>query len=232
MTSSKIIAELASLANPEIATHSAKFFKTGPGQYGEGDQFIGIRVPQQKKVAQKYKTLPLSGIQELLQSPIHEYRFTALVILVNRYKKTKFVDDQDKLFQFYLDNREGINNWDLIDISAPKIVGEYLLIHRNKRSLLYQMADSNNLWDRRIAILATMTFIRNGEFADTLNLSEMLLNDQHDLMHKAVGWMLREVGKKDQGVLEDFLGKYSKKMPQTMLMYSIEKLDADKRQNS
>ncbi|MBF0195244.1 MAG: DNA alkylation repair protein [Magnetococcales bacterium] len=229
MTVAKIKAELASLGNVEIAAHSAKFFKTAKGQYGEGDRFIGVRVPVQRKVAQQYKTLPLNGIQELLRSAIHEHRLTAVIILVNRYQKAKSLKEKEKLFQFYLDYKAGINNWDLVDSSAHKIVGNYLLAHKEKRAILYHMADSTNIWDRRIAIIATMTFINNGEFTDTLNLSEKLIDDPHDLMQKAVGWALREVGKVDQKTLEKFLNKHAKTMPRTMLRYAIEKFTTERR---
>jgi 3-methyladenine DNA glycosylase AlkD len=229
MTVAKLKAELASLGNTEIATHSAIFFKTAKGQYGEGDRFIGVRVPVQRKVAQQYKALPLNGIQELLRSAIHEHRLTAVIILVNRYQKAKSPGEKEELFQFYLDYRAGINNWDLVDSSAHKIVGDYLLTHKEKRPMLYHLADSTNIWDRRIAIIATMTFINSGEFADTLSLGEKLIDDPHDLMHKAVGWALREVGKVEQKTLEKFLNKHAKNMPRTMLRYAIEKFTPERR---
>lgn len=219
--------ELQQLANPEQKKVLQRFFKTGEGEYGEGDIFLGIKVPLQRKVAKKYPVLSLTDIQILLESDIHEYRFTALIVLINQYTKAN-QSKKEELFDFYLHNIQRINNWDLVDISAPKIVGEYLL--EQPRDILYQLARSSNLWERRIAIVATQIFIKNHDFEDILKLAEILLNDQHDLIHKAVGWMLREVGKRDQRVEETFLDKYHQQMPRTMLRYAIEKFDETKRQ--
>jgi 3-methyladenine DNA glycosylase AlkD len=226
-TLAKLKKELQQLADPIQREILQRFFKTGKGEYGEGDIFLGIKVPVQRKVAKKYQALSLADIQRLLQSNIHEYRFTALVLLINRYMKAD-IPQKKELFDFYVKNVPyHINNWDLVDISAPKIVGDYLL--DKPRDVLYQFAKSSHLWEKRVAIIATMTFIKNNDFKETLFLAEILLNDKQDLIHKTVGWMLREVGKRDQTVEEDFLKKYHKQMPRTMLRYAIEKFDVDKR---
>jgi 3-methyladenine DNA glycosylase AlkD len=218
--------DMLKLANPKQAALLQGFFKTGPGQYGEGDIFLGIKVPEQRKVAKKYKDLSLNELQELLKSKIHEHRLTSLIILVDRYEKAK-EQEKKNIFDFYMKNTENINNWDLVDISAPNIVGGYL--NDKEKSILYQLAVSKNLWEKRISILATSFFIKNSKFDDTLKISELLIKDEHDLIHKAVGWMLREVGKKSQKAEENFLKRYYKTMPRTMLRYSIEKFDKKKK---
>ena len=218
--------DLSQLSNPEKAKKLSRFFKTGKGQYGEGDIFLGIPVPEQRKVAKRYIDLPLNDLQELLRSKIHEHRLTALLILVSKYGKADN-SGKDENFRFYLKNIENINNWDLVDLSAPKIVGDYLV--NKDTSILLKLAKSNNLWERRIAILSTFQFIRNNDFEDALSISELLLHDEHDLIHKAVGWMLREIGKRDQEIEELFLSKYCIQMPRTMLRYAIEKFDENKR---
>ena len=218
--------DLAQLGDPEKAKNSRWFFKTGKGQYGEGDIFLGIPVPEQRKVAKKYADLSLVDIQELLNSEIHEHRFTALVILISKYQKTEETGKKE-IFDFYLKNTENINNWDLVDLSAPRIVGDYLL--NRERSILYKLAKSDSLWERRISILSTFTFIDNNDFRDALNISESLLHDKHDLIHKAVGWALREIGKRDQNLEEQFMVKHYFYMPRTMLQYAIEKFDEKKR---
>lgn len=214
---------LEEYANPEKAKLLQRFFKTGKGEYGEGDVFLGIMVPEQRKVAKEYSNIGLNEVQELLQSKIHEHRLTALFILVIKYNKTK----SKQIVDFYLENLHSINNWDLVDLSAPKILGDYLI--DKDRAILFELSCSRNLWEKRIAILATAAFIRNNDFEGTLKISEILLNDSHDLIHKAVGWMLREIGKRDQKVEEEFLRKHYKKMPRTMLRYAIERFDKDKR---
>jgi 3-methyladenine DNA glycosylase AlkD len=226
--SSQIETDLQSLANPEKAKILQGFFKTGPGQYGEGDIFLGIVVPEQRKIAKKHRDLVLKEIQKLLSSKIHEYRLTGLFVLVDKYKRAD-LKERKAIFDFYLKNAHlgNINNWDLVDLSAPNIVGDFLL--DKDRKILYKLSGSKSLWERRIAILSTFAFIRQSQFEGTLNISEVLLKDEHDLIHKSVGWMLREVGKRDQKVLEAFLEKHCKKMPRTMLRYAIEKMDYCKR---
>ncbi len=218
--------DLAQLQDSERAKNLSWFFKTGKDQYGEGDIFLGIPVPEQRKIAKKYVDLSLEDLQELLDSKIHEHRFTSLVILISKYRKAE-ESGKKEIFDFYLRNTENVNNWDLVDLSAPRIVGDYLL--KRKRSILYKLAKSNNLWERRISILSTFTFIGNNDFEDALNISELLLHDEHDLIHKAVGWALREIGKRDQNIEEKFLSKHHLHMPRTMLRYAIEKFDEKRR---
>ncbi len=216
--------DLEKLANPEKAEILARFFKTGPGEYGEGDVFVGITVPKIRKIAKKYERLAKKDVLKLLKSPIHEYRLTALIIFVLQFEKANN-GEQKEIYDLYLKNTKYINNWDLVDVTTPKIVGAYLLERKNKRGILYKLVESKNLWERRIAVLACFTFIRNNDFIDILKISKLLLNDKHDLIHKSVGWMLREMGKRDIGKLRDFLDIHSKIMPRTMLRYSIEKLN-------
>ncbi|MFH1522710.1 MAG: DNA alkylation repair protein [Patescibacteria group bacterium] len=222
----KLKNELKSLANSKQAVILKRFFKTGKGEYGEGDIFLGIKVPVQRKIAQKYCELSLKEAVSLLKSKIHEHRLVAIFILINHYQKTD-KNGKGKIFKLYLKNTRYVNNWDLVDLSAPNIVGDYLL--DKPRAVLYKLARSRNLWDRRISIIATLTFIRSNEFDDTLKIAKILLNDEHDLIHKAVGWMLREVGKRDQKLEENFFKKRYKKMPRTMLRYAIEKFSENKR---
>jgi len=213
-------------ADPKRAKHSQGFFKTGKGQYGEGDVFLGLTVPQQRSIAKEYLGLGLPKIQELLKSKFHEYRLVGLIILVEKFKKA---DDREKanIFNFYLKNTKFINNWDLVDLTAHKIIGVFLL--DKKRTLLYGLAESKSLWEKRISIIATFAFIDQRDFKDSIRICKILLNDKHDLIHKACGWVLREIGKKDQKVLEKFLKQHYKKMPRTMLRYSIEKYEETKR---
>jgi len=218
--------KIKSLSNPEVSRTMQWFFKTGKGDYGEGDVFVGLKVPTQRKLAHEFKDLTLTYIKILLNSPVHEERLISLFILVDKYQRS---DDKGKeaIFSFYLKNRKGINNWDLVDLSAPKIIGKHLL--KKDKSLLIKFALSKNLWERRIAVLSTYEFIRNDDFALTLQIAEILLQDDHDLIHKAVGWMLREIGKKDLQAEENFLKISYKKMPRTMLRYAIEKFPEIKR---
>ena len=218
--------EIKKNADPQKAELLQRFFKTGPGQYGEGDIFLGIMVPVQRSIAKKYKDLPLKDIKDLLNSDIHEERLIALFILVEQYKKG---DEQKKedIFTFYHLHRKRINNWDLVDLTAHIISGSYLM--DKDKSLLYKLAESKNIWDRRIAIMSTFYFIKNNVFDDALCLAQKLLNDKHDLIHKAVGWMLREIGNRDMNTEEGFLEKNYKKMPRTMLRYAIEKFPENKR---
>ena len=223
--------ELKSMADPYKAAILQRFFKTGPGQYGEGDIFIGVMVPQSRQIAKKFSQLPLGEVRTLLYSHIHEERLVALLILVRRYSSVSSgMEEKEKIAKFYLDHIKQVNNWDLVDLSAPNILGAHLVdSSRDRRRLLYRLAGSDNVWERRIAIVATHHFIRNGDFSDTLKIAEILLQDRHDLMHKAAGWMLREVGKKDAAAEEAFLEKHFSVMPRTMLRYAIERLPEDKR---
>lgn len=205
----------------------ARYFKTGKGEYGEGDVFWGITVPQQRQIAKNYTSLSLADLQELLMSKIHELRLTALLILVERYRMAE-LNDRKKLVEFYFKNTRFINNWDLVDISAPYILGDYFF-PRDKK-ILYTLCRSKNIWERRIAMLATYGFIKKGQFKDTLTMAELLLSDSHDLIHKAVGWMLREVGNKDRPAEIAFLERHHMRMPRTMLRYAIEKFDEPTRQ--
>jgi 3-methyladenine DNA glycosylase AlkD len=218
--------DLQKLSNPEKAKILQRFFKTGKGEYGEGDVFLGITVPLQRKTAKKYSGLTVKELQKLLSSKIHEHRLTSLLILVIKYNKATDTGKKE-IFDFYLKNKKHINNWDLVDLSAEKIPGAYLF--EKDKSVLYKLAESDNLWERRIAVMSTFYFIRNNQFDDTLKISGLLLNDKHDLIHKAVGWMLREIGKRDQETEERFLKKYYKTMPRTMLRYAIERFDEKKR---
>ena len=219
-------AELRKAASKETASILQRFFKTGKGEYGEGDKFLGIKVPQIRKIAKRNNDLTFTEIQKALKSKFHEERLCALLILVNKYstgdEKTK-----EKITNFYLANTKFINNWDLVDLTAPKILGKYLL--NRDREILYTLSISESLWERRISILSTFEFIREKQFQDSLKIAKILLNDEHDLIHKAVGWMLREIGKRDLETEEKFLLKYYKTMPRTMLRYAIEKFPEKKR---
>jgi len=217
--------DLGKLNNPEKAKIYARFFKTGKGEYGEGDIFIGITVPEQRTIAKRYLALSLKEIEEILSSKIHEYRLTALLILVERYKKN--ISERKEIVNFYITKLKYVNNWDLVDVSADKILGSYLM--DKEKFMLYKLASSENVWERRIAIISTFYFIKKNKFEDTLKIAEILLNDKHDLIHKAVGWMLREVGKRNQDIEEELLKKYYKIMPRTMLRYAIEKFDNKKK---
>ncbi|GHV63986.1 DNA alkylation repair protein [Bacteroidia bacterium] len=224
----QIIAELQAHGSAEKAEHHAYFFKTGEGQYGEGDLFFGVTVPQMRAIAKKYANIGWAEIEGLLASPVHEVRLLALTITVEKYKKTKQATDKQKIVDFYLAHTQHINNWDLVDLSCYKILGDWL--EDKDRNILYQLADSENLWEQRIAIVTCMHFIHKGDFDDCLAISDRLLHHKHDLIHKAVGWMLREVGKKDIFVLTDFLRRHYKVMPRTMLRYAIEKFPEVERQ--
>jgi 3-methyladenine DNA glycosylase AlkD len=227
MNARDVQTRLRSFANSADAAFLPGFFKTGPGQYGEGDRFIGVRVPAIRKVAKEFSSLPLPEVMRLLHSKIHEERLTALVILVLQTEKGD-AEIRRRVYELYLANTKHINNWDLVDLSAPQLVGVHL--NDKSRKPLYQLAKSSWLWDRRISILATFHFIRQGDHADTLRIAKMLLADKQDLIHKAVGWMLREVGKRDQVALESFLDKDHHIMPRTMLRYAIERFPEKRRQ--
>lgn len=227
MSLTKIREAIEKQKNPEQAKILQRFFKTGKGEYGEGDIFYGIKVPVQRKIVKQFNDLQLNDLEILIASKVHEERLIAFLILVEQFKKADS-KNQKIIFDFYLKNRKGVNNWDIVDLSAPNIIGNYLLY--KDKSLLYKFAKSKNLWEKRIAVLSTFTFIRNGLFVDTINISEILLQDKHDLIHKAVGWMLREIGKRDLKTEEEFLIKHYKTMPRTMLRYAIEKFPEKKRQ--
>lgn len=218
---------LKQLADPAIAAHSQRFFKTAQGEYGEGDRFLGIRMPVLRAQARRFRGLSLEAIEQLLDSPLHEERLCALLLLVDRFG-TGDAKTRRSVYRTYLEKTGRINNWDLVDSSAPRIVGAYL--SGRKRSPLYRLAASASLWERRIAIMATFHFIRQGDFDDTLALSDRLLDDPHELIHKAVGWMLREVGNRDGAREREFLKDRYRGMPRTMLRYAIEKFPERERQ--
>ncbi|MBU2576590.1 MAG: DNA alkylation repair protein [Nanoarchaeota archaeon] len=223
----QIKAELRKYIDKEKVNILQGFFKTGKGQYGEGDVFLGVSVPQVRKIAQDASgRLSFGELQQLINSKIHEERLVALLILVSRYQGGDELE-KERIFKFYKTNTSRVNNWDLVDLSAPSIMGDYLL--EKDRSLLYSLAVSENLWERRIAIISTFAFIRSGQFEDTLKISEILMGDEHDLIHKAVGWMLREVGKRDRKVLEEFLRENYSNLPRTTLRYAIERFGVEER---
>jgi len=211
---------LREIADPKIGEHSQRFFKTGKGEYGEGDKFLGIRVPVLRKHAKKYRDVAFSEIKKLIKSDFHEERLCALFLLIEKYLRGS-KEEKTTIFDFYMNSTKYINNWDLVDSSAPYIAGAYL--ENKDKKPLYNFAVSRDLWERRIAILSTFHLIRKNSFDDALKISEILVNDEEDLIHKAVGWMLREIGKRDIASEKKFLKRYYKKMPRTMLRYAIEK---------
>lgn len=215
-----VVKDLKRVANPRKALILSGYFKTGKGEYAEGDIMLGVTVPKQRIIAKRYyRKASLADIKKLLWSDIHEHRFTGLEMLVMKYEEAK---NKKEFFDFYIKNRERVNNWDLVDTSAPYIVGDYLFYR--PRNLLYRLAKSKRIWDRRIAVVATYVFIKNRDFSDICEIAEMLFDDPHPLIHKACGWMLREMGKKDQSNLISFLNKNHTKMPRIMLSYAIERL--------
>lgn len=218
--------QIKALADPDQAAQLQRFFKTGPGGYGEGDRFLGLRMPQLRKLIRGHLEMPLKEVAQLLHSPIHEHRMAALLILTHRYSKAP-MEQQVEIYRFYMGNTGWINNWDLVDVTVPHIVGAHLMTR--SRKVLYRLAKSENLWERRISIIATLHFIRQEQFEETLNIAALLLDDGHDLIHKAVGWMLREVGKRDLKAMEDFLLPRYQRMPRTMLRFAIEKLPEPRR---
>lgn len=220
---SKICRDLRTYSTEEKRDVLPRFFKTGKGEYGEGDRFMGVAVPDTRKVAKLHNDASYEVLDALLESEWHEARLCALVILAERFKK-----DSETTVKFYLNHMKGINNWDLVDLSAPYILGVYLL-DKNDRQVLYRLAESAVMWEQRVAIVSTLMLIRNGQFADTIKLAECFLNTKYDLMQKAAGWMLREVGKRDEALLVSFLEQYKKVMPRTMLRYAIEKFSPDQR---
>ncbi|MDR0506620.1 MAG: DNA alkylation repair protein [Dysgonamonadaceae bacterium] len=229
MNADFILQELLSVANPEKAKFLQGFFKTGKGQYAEGDIMLGINVPVIRDIVKQNSKLPLDEIQKLIDSEYHEARLSGFLLLSNQFKKSKEERERRKIYDFYLKNARKANNWDLVDVTCRDVVGLYLLNHEEERETLYQLAESDNLWEQRIAIISTWTFIKYNQFYDTLSLSEKLLNHKHDLIHKAVGWMLREVGKKDKNILIDFLEENHAKMPRTSLRYAIEHFTEEER---
>lgn len=232
LTAPTIRAVLEAEADADKARHQQRFFKTGPGGYGEGDRFIGVPLPVQRRIAKKYRDATAGELAELLSSEIHEHRQTALLIMVESYKLKRTSEEwRRELVQLYLDKLGSVNNWDLVDSSAHYILGPWMLGEPEQRSLLYKLAGAKNLWHQRIAIMTTFAFIRAGEFDDTFKIADLLLNHPHDLIHKAVGWMLREVGNRDRAAEEKFLKPRYKSMPRTMLRYAIEKFPEELRQS-
>lgn len=227
MTAEDIIQELQQLGNPEKATHLARFFKTGKGQYGEGDLFWGVTVPEQRTIAKKYKDAPFHVLTALLDSPYHESRLTGLLILVEQFTRSKDALFRQACVDFYLSHTARINNWDLVDLSCYKLLGVWL--EDKDRQVLYRLVDSDNLWEQRIAIVTCMHFVHQNDFKDCLALADRLLHHRHDLIHKAVGWLLREAGKKDRDVLIRFLETRYREMPRTMLRYAIERFPETER---
>ncbi|HEX8692277.1 MAG TPA: DNA alkylation repair protein [Longimicrobium sp.] len=226
-TATQIIARLTELGDPGHARFVQGYFRTGPGEYGEGDRFLGIRIPQLRELARELRGLPLADAAELLRSPWHEARLLALLVLADGYGRADEAG-REAIYRLYLDSTRLINNWDLVDSSAPQVVGAHL--EKRDRGILDTLARSESLWERRIAILATQHFIRKNDFATTLRIAEILVHDPHDLIHKAVGWMLREVGKRDQAALEEFLRRHCRTMPRTMLRYAIERFPPELRE--
>ena len=226
-TAKQVISDLQTYASDTDAVNLAWFFKTGPGEYGEGDQFIGVRMPSIHKVCKEFKNLLLAEVKELIESPIHEHRMTGLILLRMQYPRSK---DKQAIYDLYIDElaKGNVNNWDFVDVTCRAVVGEHL---RNDRSKLYELARSDNLWERRVAIVATFPYIASGDPSTSLELAEILLHDTHDLMHKAVGWTLREMGKRcDRQLLIDFLDEHATEMPRTALRYAMEHLPEETRQ--
>ena len=220
--------EIRALANKEIAQHSLKFFKTDKGEYGHGDLFLGVRAPKIRLIAKKHIDISITDMKTLIQSKYHEERFLGLIILVNKYAKTKDKKNRNQLYKIYVSSFKYINNWNLVDVTCPHVTGKHLI--DKDRTILYKWAKSEDLWAKRIAMVSTFSFIRKNDLEDTFKIAEILLHDEHDLIHKAVGWMLREAGKRDLKREETFLKKYYKTMPRTMLRYAIEKFPETKRQ--
>lgn len=227
MLSSQIISELQNSGSPEKAVHLSHFFKTGKGQYGEGDLFLGVTVPEQRNIARKYKDTDLETLRRLICSPYHEIRLTTLLILIDQFKKDKQEEKRKNYVDFYLSHTRYINNWDLVDLTCYKLLG--LWLENKDRQLLYRLAASTNLWEQRIAMVTCMHFVRKGDFEDCLAIADLLQQHPHDLIHKAVGWLLREVGKKDRETLIGFLAPRYHTMPRTMLRYAIEHFPEEER---
>lgn len=230
MTARQVTKDLNEASDKAKSVTLARFFKTGPGEYGEGDRFLGVTVPKQRIIAKKYQDLPFSEVKKLLISPWHEHRLTGLLILTYRFSVSEMAQKRE-IFDFYLVHTERINNWDLVDVTAPGIVGEYLVESGSDSGLLRRLAKSQSLWERRIAIVSTFAWIRRGKYQECFEIAEILLHDSHDLIQKAVGWMLREVGKRcGTESLRDFLDRHACEMPRTMLRYAIERFPENVRQ--
>jgi 3-methyladenine DNA glycosylase AlkD len=229
MNASTILSALQSVGNKEKVAALQRFFKTGKGQYGEGDVFIGVFMPDTRKIAKANLQIPFAEIDKLLGSKYHEARLCALMILSERFKQSP-EEEREEIFNFYLDHTSSVNNWDLVDLSCQTIVGDYLSYKKKERDILYKLAVGNNLWEQRISIVSTFTFIRNCDFADTIKLSKILMMYKHDLIRKAVGWALREIGKYDHETLSSFLEKHAATMPRTSLRYAIEHYPETQRQ--
>ncbi len=223
-----LCAELDGAGDPQRAEHLQRFFRTGPGEYGEGDRFLGLRVPEVRAIARRHRKLPLPDLADVLASRWHEHRQAALFVLADRYRRAEPAE-REAIAAFYLHHLDAVNSWDLVDGSAPHILGAHLL--ERDRSVLYDLAASGHLWRQRVAVLATFAFIRAGQFQDTLRLAELLRDHPHDLIHKAVGWMLREIGKRDRAAEERFLDRHAARMPRTMLRYAIEKFEPERRRS-
>jgi 3-methyladenine DNA glycosylase AlkD len=230
MSAKQVITDLKAFASIRKAAELQRFFKTGPGDYAEGDIFIGVVVPQTRKVATRYKDLPMTEIAKLTNSDIHEVRLCGLVILTNQFKRSRDMNEKKKLFNFYLKELKAgnVNNWDLVDVTAPTL-GDYLLQLNDPMAILNKLAKSKSLWQRRVSVVFTFAFLRAGDLEPTYEMAERHLGDNHDLMHKAVGWLLREMGKRDPGLLRTFLREHCNEMPRTALRYSIEKFSESER---
>ena len=228
LTASAVRSALATRANPARAAASARFFKCGPGEYGEGDRFIGVTVPAQREVARAFTALPLAESRALLASPVHEHRLTAVLILIRQFERADEAD-RGRIYRFVLGARRALDNWDLVDTGAPRIFGAYLIDHPRERARYQAFIGSSRLWERRIAVLTAGALARAGEPRLLLDFAARSLGDPHDLMHKAVGWMLREMGKRDLAALRAFLDRHGPRMPRTMLRYAIERLPAAER---
>lgn len=228
MSAQAVVQALRALADPTRAAHNVKYFRAEPGGYGEGDEFLGVKVPQQRQVAKSYRTLDFDEIAELVTSPLHEVRLTGFFILIHRFR-TRDASAKQRAYEFCLQHLGRLDNWDLVDSVAPHIFGSYMRSHPDQKAQLYTWARSADLWHRRIAMLTTQAFIRHDEFDDAIAIAELLLDDTHDLIHKAVGWMLREIGERDQARAESFLDAHGRAMPRTMLRYAIEKFPPARR---
>jgi 3-methyladenine DNA glycosylase AlkD len=225
ITAAEVRKSLASRADPARAAAAKRYFRTGPGEYGEGDRFIGVTVPLQREVARAFAALPLGDCRALLASPVHEHRLTAVIILVRQFERADEAG-RARIYKMLLVARRGLDNWDLVDTAAPRVFGAYLFDHPGERARFERLLASSNVWDRRIAVLTAGGVARAGAPALVLELAARTLDDRHDLIHKAVGWMLREVGNRDPAALRAFLDRHATRMPRTMLRYAIEKLPA------